>query len=208
MAVIKNYIGEVFGTFKVIEDLGMYTNKDPTKKNRHILKCKCIKCGFLREGLIYSFRQKGTKCECEKKPLNTKEWSRIYKIHHGMMSRCYNKKVKDYKKYGAIGVVVCDEWLASCEAFYKWSLENNYAENLSIDRVNNKGNYEPSNCRWATTKEQMRNRNCSVGIEKAKEIKRLLKEGLPQVKIAEIVGTNPANVRDIKYKRYYSDIII
>lgn len=85
--------------------------------------------------------------------------SRLYRIYYGMLSRCYNNKdVPHYKNYGAKGVSVCSEWRKSFEAFEAWSLAHGYAENLSIDRINPFGNYEPDNCRWATAKEQANNR--------------------------------------------------
>ena len=69
-----------------------------------------------------------------------------------MKARCYNKDNSEYKNYGARGIKICDEWLNNVKKFYDWALENGYKENLSIDRINNDGNYEPNNCRWANKK--------------------------------------------------------
>lgn len=74
-----------------------------------------------------------------------------------MKARCYNATHDRYKDYGARGIVVCDEWLNDFTVFYDWAMNNGYKENLTIDRIDVNGNYEPSNCRWVTSKEQQRN---------------------------------------------------
>ena len=90
--------------------------------------------------------------------------TRIYGIWAHIKSRCYNPSVERYKYYGGRGISMCEEWRNSFEAFYEWAMANGYKEGLSIDRIDNNGNYEPSNCRWVTTVDQMNNttRNQSI----------------------------------------------
>lgn len=81
-----------------------------------------------------------------------------------MRNRCKNPNDLSYARYGGKGVNFCDEW-NDFSNFYKWACENGYKEGLTIDRINPRGNYEPSNCRWATQLEQQRNRGNNVRIE-------------------------------------------
>lgn len=91
-----------------------------------------------------------TKIKARDNPLHWR-WS-------AMKQRCYNPNNKKFPRYGGRGIKVCDDWL-SFESFEKWSLENGYQKDLSLDRINTDGNYEPRNCRWVDQKTQQNNRN-------------------------------------------------
>lgn len=83
--------------------------------------------------------------------------TRIYKIWRSMLDRCYLDKHTYYKHYGGRGIIICDEWKNDVVNFYNWAINNGYQDNLTIDRKDNNGNYEPNNCKWSTIKEQHNN---------------------------------------------------
>lgn len=90
----------------------------------------------------------------------------LYNIHRSMLERCYNPVRRSYKNYGARGVSVCEEWLNSFQTFIDWGEANGYKKGLHLDRINNDGNYEPSNCRFVTPRENCRNTSRTIIIEK------------------------------------------
>ena len=88
---------------------------------------------------------------------------RLYSIWKAMRQRCNNPNSSNFYKYGARGISVCEEW-DSFIAFQDWAFLTGYAENLTLDRIDNDGDYEPLNCRWATYVEQNNNRRDNVWI--------------------------------------------
>lgn len=86
---------------------------------------------------------------------------RLYRIFYAMKTRCYNPHHKSYPIYGGRGITVCDEWRNNYDAFKEWALENGYNDDLTIDRIDANGNYEPMNCRWLTMQDQILNKRNS-----------------------------------------------
>lgn len=83
--------------------------------------------------------------------------TRLYGIYNNMKTRCYNARSRSYKNYGGRGVTICAEWRDDFKAFYDWAIANGYRDDLSIDRIDVNGNYEPNNCRWVTSYVQSNN---------------------------------------------------
>lgn len=90
--------------------------------------------------------------------------TRLYQIWENIKQRCYNPNYKGYKDYGGRGIKRCEEW-SDFLVFKKWAMENGYDDHLTIDRENNNGNYEPSNCRWITNFEQHSNTRKNRKVE-------------------------------------------
>lgn len=148
-------IGEKYGRLVVLEKT---TEKCGTS---YLYKCKCD-CGKIclvpscRLG-VTTFSCGCYKIECHR--THNESNTRLYNIWSNMKKRCYNINCPKYKIYGGRGISVCDEWRDSYIKFKEWACTNGYSDDLSIDRIDNNGNYEPSNCRWVDNSIQMRNRN-------------------------------------------------
>lgn len=99
-------------------------------------------------------------------------YRRIYNSWSKMVSRCTDKKDIRYKHYGGRGISVCEEW-NKFRPFYDWALSHGYDDKLTIDRIDVNGNYEPSNCRWITQKEQCNNKRNNINVEYNGETKTL-----------------------------------
>lgn len=111
-------------------------------------------------------------------------YGRLHNIWRTMKQRCYNPNRDCYKRYGGRGITVCDEWKNSSHAFYDWALSNGYRDDLTLDRINNDGNYCPDNCRWATRKVQAQNKDWETIKKKAYESRR-------RKNVAELIALDP-----------------
>jgi hypothetical protein len=119
--------------------------------NKTIVASDCLTCGSTKSCGCYAAEMR-VKANTDHGYCGT----RIYRIWKGIKSRCLIPSSTDYKWYGAKGVTVCKDWM-KFEPFLKWSVENGYSENLTIDRIDPFKGYSPDNCRWATIKEQNAN---------------------------------------------------
>lgn len=146
---------------------GKLTAVNPVKMGRRGMEwlCRCD-CGNNHIVAISELVSGNTtSCGCSRRKYKYIEHKRIYHVWRTMIARCYNPNTKAYKNYGGRGITVCNEWLGEngYENFYLWAIKNGYDENAergkcTIDRINNNGNYEPSNCRWVDMKVQNNNK--------------------------------------------------
>lgn len=159
-------IGRKFGMLTV---LGREPDRYfPSGRHRDLWRCKC-ECGSEKNVLGADLRYgKTVSCGCKKKQgrkTHGGSKTRLFKSWSDMKSRCYNKNNKRYARYGGRGISVCEEWIDNFESFRDWAITNGYDENLTIDRIDNDGNYCPENCRWSTVKSQMQNMSRNRRLE-------------------------------------------
>lgn len=126
------------------------------------VSCLCGKAFTVRGDSLTSGNT--TSCGCLHKETISKRFTKharskssLYKNYHGILQRCYNKDSLPYNEYGGRGITVCDRWLESFENFLE-DMGERPSKTHSIDRIDVNGNYEPSNCRWATTSQQAFNK--------------------------------------------------
>lgn len=145
---------------KLIQDLGIL-QIGKYKKRFGIYECPICKKHFKVDSSNVK-SGKSSKCRsCSSSYSNKKHSLSKSRLHHTwrqIKDRCINIKCNSFKDYGERGITLCEEWKNDFMSFYNWSINNGYNETLTIDRINNDGNYEPSNCRWTTMEVQASNR--------------------------------------------------
>lgn len=177
----------------------------PKRKGKRYFLCKCDCGNFVTVRFVALRAGEVKSCGCWKREVDSwrfrelvkhnpnysehhSYYKEMYSIWHGMKQRCENPNRPHYEDYGGRGIRVCDEW-KKFAPFQKWSHENGWKQGLTLDRIDVDGNYEPSNCRWITQKEQLLNRRNTV---------KLTLHGMtkPLVKWAEIYSISPHVIRN------------
>lgn len=168
MGVFRNLLGQTFGYLEVVEQVD--DKIEESGRHRKRWRCKCHNCGG--ETIVTSDALTGgqqVSCGCYHKQ-HVKEMfrthgmtdTRLYYVWCGIKNRCYCESTPEYASYGARGIKMCDEWKSNLLKFREWALSNGYDESAprgacTIDRIDVNGDYEPSNCRVVSQREQMQN---------------------------------------------------
>lgn len=182
MTRVKNsdsLAGERFGRLTVI-------SQDGKRGTRRLWLCLCD-CGSetrvttsnLKSGSVSSCGCLAREATSARSTTHGGRLTRLYSIWHGMKARC-SLPHPNHKYHHGLGVSVCEEWASSFAAFRDWAVSNGYSENLSIDRIDNDGDYTPNNCRWATSRQQRLNSRTTLRTS----------DGNPAIIVAALNGIN------------------
>lgn len=161
-----------------------------------VCKCDCGNMVVVRGDGLKSGHTKSCGCTNKRRTTHGKSNTRLFKVWTSMKQRCQNENDSKYNDYGGRGIKVCEEW-SDFDCFFLWSSNNGYKEGLTIDRINNDGDYAPGNCRWTTRKIQMSNRRNTIYLEYNGE-KRSLSEW------SDIVGVKRKTL-DSRYRKGWTE---
>lgn len=196
----KDLTGRRFGRLVVLERAENYVSPSGNRSSQWLCQCDCgnttvVVTSSLTCGITSSCGCKSVETTKELCTTHGMTKTRIYHLYYSMRARCYNPEATSYKKYGAKGITVCDEWLGENGFinFYNWAMANGYKENLTLDRIDGTKGYYPDNCRWATYKEQANNTKATVFLTYKGETK-------PASEWAEITGLSQSSITNRKRK--------
>lgn len=179
MAKSLNLTELKYGRLRVVHRTESVRTKSGTLITMWHCICDCgketnVSTGNLRSGHTISCGCLGSRATVGKRSItHNKSYCGLYSVWSGIKRRCYNPHEEGYHKYGGRGISMCDDWKNDFQSFYEWAIGHGYNKSLSIDRIDNNGNYCPENCRWTTAKEQSYNRRNTIYLEFLGETKNL-----------------------------------
>lgn len=162
---IVDKTGEKFGRLIVLR----MSDRKSGRKTYWLCQCECGNIKEIRSdclGIVKScgcLKREQDRINLESNHKHKLSGTRLYNEWQGIKGRCTDKNNKRYNDYGGRGITICSEWLVP-DKFFEWAIKNGYNDNLTIDRIDNNGNYEPSNCRWVDNKTQSNNKRTNILI--------------------------------------------
>ena len=172
MSKVRDLTGMRFGRLTVIEQHGFTErNKHGSRQALWLCKCDCGNYCEMESGTLTRKRNDHS-CGCIAKEhladmaknnvTHGMTGTRLYGCYKAMKSRCYREKDIHYNAYGKRGIKVCEEWKNDPTSFVDWALANGYSDELTLERIDVNGNYEPSNCTWIPMSEQYKNKQSNA----------------------------------------------
>ena len=198
----------VFGRLTVLGSIG----RDKYSKTLWLCKCECGNLHKTRGDVLRNGQAQS--CGCYAKEIISQRHkthglskTRLYNIWILMVDRCYNVNNVGYDDYGGRKenpVRVCDEWRCDVVVFYNWAVTHGYQNNLTINRIDNNGNYEPGNCNWITMEEQ--NQNQTTTKIKSEQVPLIRDDTRTDSKIAAHYGVDQSTISRIRTRRTWKNI--
>lgn len=198
-------LGQVFGKLSVLECAGLNKFDQIT----WLCQCECGNQIVVRTSALTCGESRS--CGCGRSEAAKKQFSihglyehPLYAIWSAMKERCYNPKHPSFHRYGDRGIRVCENWLGNFELFYNWALINGYQSGLTLERIDNDGNYDPGNCKWATYHEQAQNKS-SNRINRD-QVALIRTDTRVNSEIAKDYGVNESTISRIKARFTWSNV--
>lgn len=170
MADNSEIIGKRFNKVVVIGRAKDHVQPNGRVRKMYNCKCDCGKEFIVRQDALKNIESCGCQRDKDNAIRQTRHSlsrSRLYNIYYSMIGRCYNTHLSGFNRYGGRGICVCDEWKNDITTFFEWAKNTGYKEDdyeLSLERIDVNGNYEPGNCKWIKIEEQYYNRRDSIRI--------------------------------------------
>ena len=189
--------------------------KFETRRNKQGVKVRfglyrCPKCEKTVKRMVSNGDRNKTcshRCQPLKHGDNIKgKRTRLYQTWAGMKSRCFNPKNKKYKYYGGRDITIYEKWKSDYTVFREWALANGYKDNLTIDRIDNNGDYNPDNCQWISKANNNRKASEKFTIGEVVEIRKIINYGkYTRKRIAKAYNVSPGTINNIANNKTYQE---